>query len=86
MTRDKVRAAAKNVDIHFKHFRSVFGRRETQTHGRIYLKGLLSGTRRKTCEAIALHFAETKDGTPCAEKEVVAKVFGTGFALRKTGK
>jgi SRSO17 transposase len=72
MTRDKVRAAARNVDIHFKRFGSVFGRRETQTHARVYLKGLLSGTRRKTCEAIALRFAETKDGTPCAEKEVVA--------------
>ena len=72
MTRDKVRAAARNVDAYFEVFRSVFGRRETQTHAQVYLKGLLSCTRRKTCESIALGFAETRDGGPCAEKEVVA--------------
>lgn len=72
MTRDKVRAAARNVAAYFEDFRSVFGRRETQTHAQIYLKGLLSCMRRKTCESIALRFAETRDGAPCAEKEVVA--------------
>jgi SRSO17 transposase len=72
MTRDKVRAAARNVDACFEAFRSVFGRRETQAHARVYLKGLLSCTRRKTCEAIAMRFAETRDGAPCAEKEVIA--------------
>jgi len=72
MTRDKVRAAARNVAAHFEVFRSVFGRRETQTHAEVYLKGLLSSMRRKTCEAIALRFAKTKQGTPRAEKEVVA--------------
>jgi len=72
MTRDKVRAAARNVAAYFESFRSVFGRRETQTHAQVYLKGLLSCMRRKTCEAIAMRFAETKDGAPCAEKEVIA--------------
>ncbi len=72
MTRDKVRAAARNVAAYFECFRSVFGRRETQTHAEVYLKGLLSCTRRKTCEAIAMRFAEARDGGPCAEKEVIA--------------
>ena len=72
MTRDKVRAAARNVAAYFEIFRSVFGRRETQAHAQVYLKGLLSCTRRKTCEAIAMRFAETEDGAPCAEKEVIA--------------
>ena len=72
MTRDKVRAAARNVAAYFKAFRSVFGRRESQTHAQVYLKGLLSCMRRKTCESIALGFAETRDGAPCAEKEVIA--------------
>ena len=72
MTRDKVRAAARNVDAYFESFRSVFGRCETQAHAQVYLKGLLSCTRRKTCEAIAMRFAETKDGAACAEKEVIA--------------
>ncbi len=72
MTRDKVRAAARNVAAYFEFFRSVFGRRETQTHARVYLKGLLSCMRRKTCESIALGFAETRDGAPRAEKEVIA--------------
>jgi SRSO17 transposase len=72
MTRDKVRAAARNVDVQFEPFRSAFGRRETQTHAKVYLKGLLSSTPHKTCESIALRFAKTKDGTPCEEKEVVA--------------
>ena len=72
MTRDKLRAAARNVDTCFESFRWVFGRRETQAHARVYLKGLLSCTRRKTCESIALGFAETRDGAACAEKEVVA--------------
>jgi len=72
MTRDKVRAAARNVAAYFEIFRSVFGRRETQTHAQVYLKGLLSCLKRKTCESIALGFAKTADDTPCAEKEVVA--------------
>ncbi len=42
MTRDKVRAAARNVEEYFESFRLVFGRRETQTHAEVYLKGLLS--------------------------------------------
>ena len=72
MTRDKVRAAARNVAAYFESFRSVFGRRESQTHAEVYLKGLLSRTRRKTCEAIAMRFAETRDGAPRGEKEVIA--------------
>ncbi len=72
MTRDKVRAAARNVAAYFEVFRSVFGRRETQAHAEGYLKGLLSSMRRKTCESIALRFAKTKQGTPRTEKEVVA--------------
>ena len=50
----------------------MFGRRETQAHAQAYLKGLLSSLRRKTCESIALRFSKTYDGTPRAEKEVVA--------------
>jgi len=72
MTRDKVCAAARQVDRYFEPFRWVFGRRETQTHARVYLKGLLSCTRRKTCESIALRFGQTTDGSACAEKEVIA--------------
>ena len=72
MTRDKVRAAARNVSAYFGSFRSLFGRREAQAHAEVYLKGLLSCMRRKTCEAIAMRFAKTKDGVPCAEKEVIA--------------
>ena len=72
MTRDTVRAAARNVAAYFEVFRPVFGRREMQTHAQVYLKGLLSCMRRKTCESIALKFAETADDSPCAEKEVVA--------------
>lgn len=72
MTRDKVRAAARNVVVYFELFRSVFGRRETQAHAQVYLKGLLSCTRHKTCESIAMRFAETKDDAPRAEKEVIA--------------
>jgi len=72
MTRDKLRAAARNVEKYFESFRSVFGRRETQGHAKVYLRGLLSSTRRKTCEAIAMRFSETKGGRPCAEKEVIA--------------
>jgi SRSO17 transposase len=72
MTRDKVRAAARNVAAYFEMFRSVFGRHELQAHAQTYLKGLLSCMRRKTCESIALGFAETKDSAPCAEKEVIA--------------
>jgi len=72
MTRDKVRAAAKHVAAYFETFRSVFGRRELQAHAQTYLKGLLSCMRRKTCESIALEFAETKDGGPRSEKEVIA--------------
>jgi SRSO17 transposase len=72
MTRDKVRAAARHVAAYFETFRSVFGRCELQTHAQTYLRGLLSCMRRKTCESIALGFAETNDGAPCAEKEVIA--------------
>jgi SRSO17 transposase len=72
MTRDMLRAAARNIATYFRNFHSVFGRREAQDHAQVYLKGLLSTTRRKTCEAIALRFAETRDGAPCAEKEVIA--------------
>jgi len=90
MTRDKVRAAARNVEEYFEAFRSMFGRREAQAHAKSYLQGLLSCMRRKTCEAIAMSFSQTKDGSPCAEKEVIAMqsfitqgTWQAGEAMRK---
>lgn len=72
MTRDEVRAAGRRVVRWHERFAALFGRTEAREHSQVYLRGLLSNQRRKNVEAIALRFAETADGEPPAEKEVVA--------------
>ena len=72
MTRDDVRAAARRVVRWHRRFVDLFGRKEAQQHSEVYIRGLLSNQRRKNAEAIALRFAKTADGSPPAEKEVVA--------------
>jgi SRSO17 transposase len=53
-------------------FASCFGRKEAQGHALSYLQGLLLGAGRKNVERIALRFARAADGSPAAQKEVVA--------------
>jgi SRSO17 transposase len=72
MTRDEVRAAARRVVQWHKRFAGLFGRKEAQGHSLVYLKGLLSNQERKSVEPIALQFARGRNGTPAAQKEVVA--------------
>lgn len=72
MTRDEVRAAGRRVARWHRRFAGRFGRKEGRRHSEVYLRGLLSNQRRKNVEAIALRFANTPEGTPPAEKEVVA--------------
>lgn len=72
MTRDEVRAAGRRVARWHGRFAALFGRKESQEHSEVYLRGLMSNERRKNVEAIALRFAKRKDGPAPAEKEVVA--------------
>ncbi len=72
MTRDIVRAAAHRVARLHERFVPYFGRKETREHSLVYLRGLMSNQRRKNVEAIALRFADSTNGKPAAEKEVVA--------------
>jgi SRSO17 transposase len=72
MTRDEVRAAGRRVARWHGRFTGRFGRRETQEHSEVYLRGLLSNLRRKNVEAIALRFSESKNGALAEQKEVVA--------------
>jgi SRSO17 transposase len=72
MTRDEVRAAAKRVTQWHERFAGLFGRRESQAHSLVYLKGLLSDQKRKSVEPIALRFARGRHGARATQKEVVA--------------
>lgn len=72
MTRGEVRAAARRVVRWHKRFAGLFGRKEPQGHSLVYLKGLMSGQKRKSVEPIALHFARGPDGAAATQKEVVA--------------
>lgn len=72
MTRDEMRAAARELARWHERFAPLFGRKEAREHSRVYVKGLLSNQARKNIEAIALQFARSPQGDPAAQKEVVA--------------
>jgi SRSO17 transposase len=72
MTRDEVRALGRKLTTLHGRFASCFGRKEAQGHALVYLRGLLLGAGRKNVERIALRFAPGADGSPPAQKEVVA--------------
>ena len=72
MTRDEVRALGRDLAKLHGRFASCFGRQESQGHALTYLKGLLLASGRKNVERIALRFARGSDGSPAAQKEVVA--------------
>jgi SRSO17 transposase len=72
MTRDEVRAAARKVTRWHERFAPLFGRKETQQHSRVYVKGLMSDQPRKSVEPIALQFARGPRGAAATQNEVVA--------------
>jgi SRSO17 transposase len=72
MTRDEVRAAARQLTQWHERFAGLFGRKEPQQHSLIYLKGLMSEQKRKSVEPIALQFARGPQGAAAAQNEVVA--------------
>jgi SRSO17 transposase len=72
MTRDEVRAAAKRVVQWHGRFAYLFGRKESQDHSLVYLKGLMSNEKRKSVEPIALQFARGRNGAAATQNEVVA--------------
>ena len=72
MTRDEVRAVAGKLRGLHSRYASCFGRKETQRHALVYLRGLLLGEGRKNVERIALRFATAGDGSPAGQNEVVA--------------
>jgi SRSO17 transposase len=72
MTRDEVRAAAQRMVGWHRRFGNLFGRRESQEHSLVYLKGLLSNLERRSVEPIALQFSRRPDGDAAAQNEVVA--------------
>lgn len=72
MTPERVRAAAKQLDVFHERFIGFFGRVETRRHSRVSLRGLLLHDRRKTCESMALRFAEREDDELPGRREVTA--------------
>ncbi len=72
MTRDEVRAAARRMVDWHRRFAGLFGRKESQRHSLVYLKGLLSNLERKSVEPIALQFSRRSDGGAATQNEVVA--------------
>ena len=72
MTRDEVRAAARRMVDWHRRFAGLFGRKESQGHSLVYLKGLLSNLERKSVEPIALQFSRRPDGGAATQNEVVA--------------
>lgn len=72
MTRDEVRAAARRVTRWHERFAGLFGRKESQGHSLVYLKGLMSDQKRKSVEPIALQFARGPNGAAATQNEVVA--------------
>jgi SRSO17 transposase len=71
MTRDDVRAAARRVTRWHERFAGLFGRKEPQGHSLVYVKGLMSGQKRKSVEPIALQFARGPNGAAATQNEVV---------------
>ena len=72
MTRHEVRAVARRVTLWHERFAPLFGRRESQEHSLVYVRGLLSDQQRKSIEPIVLHFARGADDTAATQNEVVA--------------
>ncbi len=72
MTRDEVRAAARRMVDWHRRFAGLFGRKESQRHSLVYLKGLLSNLERKSVEPIVLQFSRRSDGGAATQNEVVA--------------
>ena len=72
MTRDEVCAAARRMVDWHRRFAGLFGRKESQGHSLVYLKGLLSNLERKSVEPIALQFSRRSNGDDAAQNEVVA--------------
>jgi SRSO17 transposase len=72
MTRDEVRAAARRMVDWHQRFVGLFGRKESQGHSLVYLKGLLSNLERKSVEPIALQFSRRPNGGAATQNEVVA--------------
>lgn len=72
MTRDEVCAAARRMVGWHRRFAGFFGRKESQGHSLVYLKGLLSNLERKSVEPIALQFSRRSNGDAATQNEVVA--------------
>lgn len=72
MTRDEVRALGRSLGGLHERYAPCFGRKESQGHALAYLKGLLLGQGRKNVERIALRYSARIDGSPAAQKDVVA--------------
>ena len=72
MTRDDVRAAAKRVTRWHERFVGLFGRTEPQGHSLVYVRGLMSGQKRKSVEPMALQFARGPSGAAATQNQVVA--------------
>ena len=71
MATNRVRAAACRISWLHQRFAGCFGRRESQSHSRVYLRGLMLAEGRKNAEAIALQFAEPRGGNPVGQNEVL---------------
>ena len=71
---DKGRTGAVGSRLSALHrrFAPCFGRQEARRHALVYLRGLLLGEGRKNVERMALRFSTANDGSPAAQKEVVA--------------
>lgn len=72
MAMDKVRAAARRINQLHERFSDLFGRKESRVHSRVYLRGLMLAEGRKNVEAMALQFAEGRDGAPVGQNEVLS--------------
>ena len=72
MTRDDVRAAARRVTRWHERFAGLFGRKEPRGHSLVYVKGLMSGQKRKSVEPMALQFARGPNGAAATQNQVVA--------------
>lgn len=71
MTTKKVRAAAGRLGEFHVRFRDCFGRKESQAHSQVYLRGLMLSEERKNVEAMALQFAEGPAGEAAGQNEVL---------------
>lgn len=72
MATDKVRAAARRIKRLHGRFSNCFGRKESQAHSQVYLRGLMLAEGRKNVEGIALQFAPSRDEKPVGQNEVLA--------------